>query len=87
MELTARWAGRSKAYFEQHKEEVPWFAGGARVHPRPSRAPVTGATQALFGIVQGGMYPDLRKESVERTVEIGFPGYAIGASVWASRAS
>ena len=36
------------------------------------------ATQALFGIVQGGMDLALRKESAERTVEIGFPGYAIG---------
>ncbi len=36
------------------------------------------ATQSLFGIVQGGMYPDLRGESARRTVEIGFPGYAIG---------
>jgi queuine tRNA-ribosyltransferase len=35
-------------------------------------------TQALFGIVQGGMDRALRKESAERTVEIGFPGYAIG---------
>ena len=35
-------------------------------------------TQSLFGIVQGGMDPALRKESAERTIEIGFPGYAIG---------
>jgi queuine tRNA-ribosyltransferase len=42
------------------------------------RQPSAGDTQALFGIVQGGMYPDLRRESAERTVEIGFPGYAIG---------
>src|SRR5207237_1335878 len=34
--------------------------------------------QTLFGIVQGGMDPVLRKESAERTIEIGFPGYAIG---------
>jgi len=34
--------------------------------------------QALFGIVQGGMYPELRKISAQKTVEIGFPGYAIG---------
>lgn len=33
---------------------------------------------ALFGIVQGGMYEDLRKESSEQLVEIDFPGYAIG---------
>jgi queuine tRNA-ribosyltransferase len=35
-------------------------------------------TQALFGIIQGGMDRALRKESAERTIEIGFPGYAIG---------
>ena len=34
--------------------------------------------QALLGIIQGGLYPDLREESLERTVEIGFPGYAVG---------
>ena len=38
----------------------------------------TDPRQALFGIVQGGMYPDLRKISAERTVEIGFDGYAVG---------
>ncbi len=37
-----------------------------------------GQTQSLFGIVQGGMDHALRKESAERTIEIGFPGYAIG---------
>lgn len=42
--------------------------------------------QALFGIVQGGLHPDLRRESLERTVEIGFPGYAVGGlSVGESR--
>jgi len=35
-------------------------------------------TQALFGIVQGGMYDDLREWSARATVDIGFPGYAIG---------
>ncbi|WP_035246514.1 tRNA guanosine(34) transglycosylase Tgt [Desulfogranum mediterraneum] len=34
--------------------------------------------QHLFGIVQGGMYPDLRREAIEQLVEIGFPGYALG---------
>jgi len=33
---------------------------------------------ALFGIVQGGMYPDLRRESLRRLREIGFDGYALG---------
>src|SRR5277367_5575152 len=47
------------------------LAGPSPLAPRPW-------TQSLFGIVQGGMDRELRKESVERTVEIGFPGYAIG---------
>jgi queuine tRNA-ribosyltransferase len=34
--------------------------------------------QALFGIVQGGMYKDLRKRSMEEIVTIGFDGYAVG---------
>ncbi|HLB59787.1 MAG TPA: tRNA guanosine(34) transglycosylase Tgt [Bdellovibrionota bacterium] len=37
-----------------------------------------GERQALFGIVQGGMYPELRRECQERLLEIGFDGYAIG---------
>ncbi|HYE23975.1 MAG TPA: tRNA guanosine(34) transglycosylase Tgt [Clostridia bacterium] len=71
MELTLRWARRSKDYFEAHKTEVPWFE-------EKSGEKGTEQTQALFGIVQGGMYPDLRRESAERTVELDFPGYAIG---------
>ena len=34
--------------------------------------------QALFGIVQGGMYADLRKQSADDLVSLGFPGYGIG---------
>lgn len=34
--------------------------------------------QSLFGIMQGGMYPDLRKLSAEQIVELDLPGYAIG---------
>lgn len=34
--------------------------------------------QLLFGITQGATYPDLRKESIERTIELGFDGYSIG---------
>ncbi len=40
--------------------------------------PDSSSHQALFGIVQGGMYKDLRKESAERLMEMDFPGYAIG---------
>lgn len=35
-------------------------------------------TQALFGIVQGGMFAHLRRKSAEQLVELDFPGYAIG---------
>ncbi len=34
--------------------------------------------QSLFGIVQGGIYEDLREECTKRLIDIGFPGYAIG---------
>ncbi len=34
--------------------------------------------QALFGIVQGGIYPELRERSARELTELGFPGYAIG---------
>ena len=66
MGLTHAWAARSAAYFEGHKERVPWSEERG------------GQTQRLFGIVQGGMYADLRKESAERLVDMDFPGYAIG---------
>jgi len=108
MEMTVRWAARSKKYFEEHKPEVPWTtthvgpdapvrAGERQLAVLPaglrsagpfdfaqgrlagaSAPPQEGATQSLFGIVQGGMDVGLRRESAERTVEIGFPGYAIG---------
>jgi len=73
MELTLRWAERSKKHFEEHKDEVPW-----RNYVGTAASPQAGATQALFGIVQGGMDRALRKESAEQTIEIDFPGYAIG---------
>ena len=75
MELTLRWAERSKKYFEEHKSEVPWKL---RAENRELKTGFSGLSQALFGIVQGGTDLALRKESAERTVEIGFPGYAIG---------
>jgi queuine tRNA-ribosyltransferase len=100
MELTLRWAERSKKYFEEHNHEVPWNSrqlsafgsppGGYRdgdgkqqvpqgaFGPARNDNPEGGPTQSLFGIVQGGMDLALRKESAERTIEIGFPGYAIG---------
>ena len=35
-------------------------------------------TKALFGIAQGGLYKDLRIESIEKLLEINFSGYAMG---------
>ncbi|MDQ2926110.1 MAG: tRNA guanosine(34) transglycosylase Tgt, partial [Acidobacteriota bacterium] len=66
MGLTHDWAARSKKYWAEHRQETPWAEQE------------TGKHQALFGIVQGGMYADLRRESAERLVEMDFPGYAIG---------
>ncbi|HKJ09669.1 MAG TPA: tRNA guanosine(34) transglycosylase Tgt, partial [Gammaproteobacteria bacterium] len=43
-----------------------------------SRSAHGDSSAALFGIVQGGMYPALRAESLQRLVETGFDGYAIG---------
>src|SRR5213079_311904 len=54
LELTLRWAARSKAAHD--------VASG----------------QALFGILQGGTYEDLRRRAVSATVALGFDGYAIG---------
>jgi len=66
LRLTMAWAGRSLEHFQAHRHEVVWHEE------------LGGRTQSLFGIVQGGMYADLRKESAERLVEMNFDGYAIG---------
>jgi queuine tRNA-ribosyltransferase len=42
------------------------------------RAAHTRSDQALFGIVQGGLDPELRQESAEGLRALGFPGYAVG---------
>ena len=55
MEMSRRWALRSKAEFER-----------------------LGNPNALFGIVQGGMFENLREESLQALVEMDFPGYAVG---------
>jgi queuine tRNA-ribosyltransferase len=87
--MTLRWAARCKTYFEQHEGEVPWYRGvsggpGKQVYFSAEASEggrfsdPGGATQALFGIVQGGMDLELRRESASRTIDVGFPGYAIG---------
>jgi queuine tRNA-ribosyltransferase len=83
MALTHAWAARSRAYWVEHRAEVPWTKELAserlgKVANGGDTAKFEGKHQALFGIVQGGMYGDLRKESAQRLVDMDFPGYAIG---------
>ena len=66
LRLTMAWAQRSLDHFRAHQHETPWQAG------------FPDQRQSLFGIVQGGTYMDLRRESAERLVELDFDGYAIG---------
>ncbi len=68
MRRSVRWARRARARQLQLRDD-------------PGSAPdvlVTNPGQAQFGIIQGGIYPDLRAESVEATIDIGFEAYAIG---------
>lgn len=62
LELTSRWAARSRAEFDRLKNTPE----------------STGQAMSLFGIVQGGVFQDLRRQSLDELVEIGFEGYAIG---------
>jgi len=64
MELSLRWAQRSRATFDALQNGKPAALGEGE--------------SLLFGIVQGGMYPDLRHESLAGLIDTGFDGYAIG---------
>lgn len=63
------------ADYEYHKNSLErtlrWAQRGKDAHKNSS-------SQALFGIVQGGPFKDLRKHSIETLIEIDFPGYSIG---------
>ena len=81
---TLGWARRSRDHFEQRKHDRPWGQRSAFGVQRSENEPdlladhFEGKTPSLFGIVQGGMFADLRRECTERLVEMDFPGYAIG---------
>src|SRR5262245_6043150 len=62
LEMTSRWARRSRNEFDRLKNSPLSTA----------KAP------SLFGINQGSIYPELRRQSLEQLGEIGFEGYAIG---------
>jgi len=60
-----------RAYIQKAMQRTHAWAGRCReAHTR--------SDQALFGIVQGGIFPDLRAESAEYIASLGFPGHAIG---------
>ncbi len=83
MELSMRWAARSKTAHEELHVASP---RPLTLSPQAGRGDINmgrreesaGRTSALFGIVQGGVHEDLRAESLQKLVEIGFDGYAIG---------
>ncbi len=56
---------------ESLKLTTEWAKLGKEAHKKPD-------DQALFGIVQGGVYEDLREQSAKELLEIDFPGYALG---------
>lgn len=63
--------GTERAYAEQSLDRTTrWEARSKAAHQR--------ADQSLFGIVQGGFWPDLRKKSAHAIADLGFDGYAIG---------
>jgi queuine tRNA-ribosyltransferase len=66
MQRSVRWAARCRQRLEELRSQP---AEGVTV---------TNPGQAQFGIVQGGVFPDLRLESADATVAVGFEGYAIG---------
>ena len=72
-------AGATREYHaDSLRRTARWAARCKKAHTR--------GNQSLFGIVQGGLHPDLREESLSRTLEIGFDGYAVGGlSVGESR--
>jgi queuine tRNA-ribosyltransferase len=70
LELTNRWAERSKLRLgELHENPAASDDEGIKI---------VNQTQALFGIIQGSTYLDLREKSLAALVDIGFDGYAIG---------
>ncbi len=79
LQLTTRWAGRCKEAQKRKSAEAKeaMKSGSDEVTSPLPRFPAS-SLPSLFGIVQGGVYPDLRKQSAEELIEMDFDGYAIG---------
>jgi queuine tRNA-ribosyltransferase len=86
MEMSMRWAERSKKEFVRLKAAPHLTSPREREEEQEASPPLAGGIEGgqtyegygLFGIVQGGIYPDLRRASIEALADIGFDGYAIG---------
>lgn len=90
LELTARWAERSKVYFNKMQDTgmdsgflpVAMPTGSSDINnyaiATVPKSDALSGRQALFGIIQGAGHLSLRKESLDQTADIGFDGYAIG---------
>ena len=76
LELTARWAARSKARFQELQNSTADTGFVSKAEGDTGTA--LSGQQALFGIIQGAGHLDLRKRSLEMTAKIEFDGYAIG---------
>jgi queuine tRNA-ribosyltransferase len=77
-ELTARWAKRCKQCKEENAQRSTPKAQRPTQESEISNQQSAIAGQLLFGIVQGGTFDDLRRESAQAIVALGFDGYAIG---------
>ena len=62
------------------ERSLRWASQCAAAHEALEWRSLAGHPQALFGIVQGSTYSDLRRRFTEETVAIGFPGYAVGGT-------
>ena len=78
MERTLGWAQRSIEHHRRCGTAAPGRATSANSTAEGGRATHDKGLQALFGIVQGASYADLRVACARRLVAMGFPGYAIG---------
>lgn len=94
MELSLRWAQRSRDAFDQYQAKsisqvmadgpittvatTPANTTPAETTPSDPVKQASNQGNALFGIIQGGMYEDLRDRSLQALKQLNFDGYAIG---------
>lgn len=78
LELTTKWARRCKEFIKSATVRQCDSAAAKNKENNSLKNYRSAALPHLFGIIQGGMYKDLRKKSLEDLMEIGFDGYAVG---------